>query len=83
MKTFELSGPASSEEAICAGQTEETIVTRGGKPVAMIVPFDQDDLEWYARESDPGFIKSIARARQQAKSGNVVSHEQLKSELGI
>ena len=83
MKTVELSEAEGSEKAIRAGQSEEVIVTQQGTPVALVVPFDSDDLEWYARERDPEFIKSIAQAREEFKQGKWVSHEQLKSELGL
>ena len=80
MKTVELSGPTSSEQAIRAGESEEVVVLRDGKPVAIVVPFDEDDLAWYARERDPQFIESIARAREQVKAGRTVSHEELKKQ---
>jgi hypothetical protein len=47
------------------------------------VPFDDEDVEWYAREHDPGFIESIAKARQQVTNGKTKSHGELKKELGI
>jgi antitoxin (DNA-binding transcriptional repressor) of toxin-antitoxin stability system len=83
MKTITLKDVGSSDEAIRQGQVEEVIVFRDGKPVALVIPFDDDDLEWYAAERDPAFIESIARAREQAKAGQTVSHEQLKARLGL
>lgn len=83
MKTVDLNTPASREQAIRDGQSEDVLVLRDGKPVAMVVPFDEGDLEWYAREHAPDFIDSIARAREQVRSGKSVSHEQLKSDLGL
>jgi len=83
MKKVELSSPAASEQAIRDGQSEEVIVLQDGRPVAMVVPFDEDDLEWYAREHDPAFIESIARAREQAKAGQTVPHDELKTQLGL
>ena len=83
MKTVELSGPASSEQAIRAGESEEVVVMRDGKPVAIVVPFDEEDLVWYATERDPQFLESIARAREEVKAGRTVSHENLKKEMGL
>jgi len=83
MKTIELTTPAASEQAIRDGQVEEVLVLRDGHPVALVVPFDEEDLEWYAHERDPAFIDSIARAREQAKAGNTVSHDELKTSLGL
>ena len=83
MKKIELATPTASEQAIRDGQLEEVVVLRDGRPVALVIPFDDDDLEWYARERDPAFIESIARAREQAKSGQTVSHDELKANLGL
>lgn len=43
--------------------------------------FDDDDLEWYARERDPEFVASIARARRQVQEGRTIGHADLKKEL--
>jgi antitoxin (DNA-binding transcriptional repressor) of toxin-antitoxin stability system len=83
MKSVELRDAASSEQAIREGQTEEVVVLQDGRPVALIVPFDADDLEWYTRERDPAFVESIARARAQVQSGQAVAHEQVKRQLGV
>lgn len=83
MKAIEVSNPETSEQAIQNGQTEDTVVLRNGQPVAMVVPFDQDDLQWYATEHDPQFIQSIAIGREQIKAGKSISHEALKKQLGI
>jgi len=83
MKSIELTTPAASEQAIRDGQAEEVVVLQGGRPVALVVPFDEDDLEWYARERDPAFVQSIARAREQAGAGQTLSHDELKAKLGL
>lgn len=83
MKKVDLSTPAASEQAIRDGQSEEVVVLRDGRPVALVVPFDEDDLEWYGRECDPAFVESIARAREQVKSGQTLSHDELRRQLGL
>jgi antitoxin (DNA-binding transcriptional repressor) of toxin-antitoxin stability system len=83
MKTITLTDDSSAKEALDQGQNEEVIVLRDGQPVAMVVPFDEDDLEWYARERDPEFLASIARAREQIRTGQGISHVELKRQLGI
>jgi hypothetical protein len=45
--------------------------------------FDDDDSDWYARERDPAFLNSIARAREQVRQGRTISHDDLKKELGL
>ena len=83
MKKVELTSPSASEQAIRDGRIEEVIVVDNGRPVALVVPFDEDDMEWYAREHDPEFIQSIARAREQVKAKQTVSENELKSRLGL
>lgn len=70
-------------EAALGEADEDVLVIREGRPIALVVPFDDDDLEWYARERDPAFIASIAEARRQVEQGKTVSHEELKARLGI
>ena len=83
MKTIEFTDAADGARAIEAGETEEVVVLRDGKPVAVVTPFTEDDLYWYNVEHDPAFIASIARARAQAAAGQTVTHDQLLRELGL
>jgi hypothetical protein len=48
-----------------------------------MTPFDDDDLAWYAREHDPAFLASLARARCQVEQGETVSHRGLKEEFDL
>jgi antitoxin (DNA-binding transcriptional repressor) of toxin-antitoxin stability system len=83
MKTIELTSPAAGERAIREGRNEEVVVMENGHPVALVIPFDDDDLEWYARERDPAFIAAIARAREQARRGETLSVDEVKARLGL
>ena len=83
MKTIELTTPAAGDQAIREGRKEEVIVTENGHPVALVIPFDDDDLEWYARERDPAFVAAIARAREQAKRGETLGVNEVKTRLGL
>ena len=49
--------------------------------MALITPLDEDEYQCYLREYDPAFIKSIARARKQAREGKVTSIEEIKRRL--
>ena len=41
-----------------------------GTPFALLMPFDDDDLEWYPRERDPKFLASLAeRVGRSRKAG--------------
>lgn len=65
------------------GEREEVVVMRGGHAVALLTPFDDDDMRWYARETDPAFLESIAVARREVREGKTIGHADLKRELGI
>lgn len=83
MKTIALTDKTPLDDLMRQAETEEVLLTRDGHAVALLVPFDDEDVEWYAREHDPGFIESIAKARQQVTNGKTKSHGELKNELGI
>jgi antitoxin (DNA-binding transcriptional repressor) of toxin-antitoxin stability system len=83
MKTVRLTKNSSLKNLLDKSRNEEVLLTRRGHAVALVVPFDDDDAEWYARERDPAFIASIARAREQVKEGKVIRHEDLKRKLKI
>ena len=55
MKTIVLQDNFSAEDLLKHGVDEEVLVFRNGHAVALLVPFDDDDADWYARERDPAF----------------------------
>jgi hypothetical protein len=83
MKTMNWSETVSSAEIVQAAQQEHVVLLRDGHAVALVMPFDDDDLEWYARERDSAFLASIATAREQIRQGHTLSHEDLKKELRL
>jgi hypothetical protein len=83
MKTIAWTNQTPWEELMRQAEQEEVLVTRDGHAVALLMPFDDDDLEWYARERDPAFLASLATARQQVAHGETLGHADLKKELGI
>ncbi len=83
MKTVSWTDTISLEDLKRQVESEEVLVTRDGHAVALFMPFDDDDLEWYARERDPAFLESIAKARQQVAEGRTTGHDDLKRTLGI
>jgi hypothetical protein len=62
---------------------EDVIVLRDGHPFILMTPFDDVDLAWYARERDPAFLESLAKAREQVEDGKTVNRENLKRGLGL
>jgi len=83
MKTVSWTTNSSWDELLSQMGEEEVLVLRDGHPVVLITPFDDEDLAWYARERDPAFLDSLAKARKQVQNDESVSHEDLKKELGL
>jgi hypothetical protein len=71
------------DEILRQGEQEDIVVMREGHAVALLTPFDDDDLRWYDRESDPSFLATIADARRQFQQGKTIGRADLKRELGI
>ncbi len=83
MKTVIWTDNASWDEVLNQAGEEDVLILRDGHAVVLMTPFDDDDLAWYAREHDPAFLDSLARARRQVERGEVMSHGDLKKELGL
>jgi hypothetical protein len=83
MKTVVWTQNASWDEVLQQAGEEEVLVVRDGHAVVLMTPFSDDDLAWYARERDPSFLESLAKARRQVEQGETVSHETLKAQLGL
>lgn len=83
MRTIDCTQNTPWEEMVRQAEHEEVLLVRDGHAVALVVPFDDDDLEWYSRERDPAFLDSLARARRQVQEGKTVGHRDLKRSLGI
>jgi hypothetical protein len=83
MKTVAWTDSISWEELMRQVEHEEVLLLRDGHAVALLMPFDDDDVEWYAREHDPAFLASIAAARQQVAQRKTLDHGDLKKEFGL
>jgi prevent-host-death family protein len=59
-------------------EKDEVVVTRHGKPAAVIIGFADDDAWFdYRLQHDETFLQKIARARDQIKRGEFVSLDKL------
>ena len=83
MKTVTWTENTSCADIVLQAEHEEVILMRDGHAVALVTPIDDDDLEWYAREHDPAFLASIARACEQVADQRTTSDQDLKRELGL
>ncbi len=66
------------KECIDEAQRDRVIITRRGKPVAVLVGVEGDDWETVILETDPKFWKLIQERRKQP----TISLSQLKARLG-
>lgn len=83
MKTIALTVKTPLDDLVRQAEKEDVLLTRDGHAVALLTPFDDEDVEWYAREQVPAFLGSIATAREQVTQGKTRSHDELRKELGI
>jgi hypothetical protein len=83
MKTVSWTADSSWDDVLRQAGEEDVLVLRDGHPVVLMSPFDDDDLAWYARERDPAFLASLAKARKQIDAGQSITHADLKKDLGL
>ncbi len=83
MKTVDWTDNLSLNDILKPGEQDEVILLKDGHAVALLTPFDDDDLQWFERERDPAFLASIAEARRQVEQGRTTGHADLKRQLGL
>jgi len=59
-------------------EKEEVLITRHGKPAAVVIGFHDDD-DWfdYRLEHDKKFLRKIAEARAEIQKGQYVTLDEL------
>jgi prevent-host-death family protein len=57
---------------------QEIVITRHGKPAGVLIGFESED-DWfeYRLETDPRFLRRVARARASVRAGRGVRLEDL------
>jgi prevent-host-death family protein len=63
---------------------EEIVVTRHGRPAAVLIGFEDDD-DWfeYQLEHDPRFVARMESARRSLEAGRGISLEEVREQLGL
>jgi prevent-host-death family protein len=59
----------------------EYIITYQGRPMAVLLPLDEEELEDYVLSHHPHFVELRERARQAVRKGEYVTSEELNSLL--
>ena len=82
MKTISMT---EAKNDICSiirdAETEEVMITRHGRPAAVVIGFqDEDDWFDYKLENDARFLKKIAQAREDIRRGHFVTLDELERE---
>ncbi|MBI2897641.1 MAG: type II toxin-antitoxin system Phd/YefM family antitoxin [Deltaproteobacteria bacterium] len=70
---------ASLSSYVAAAQRERVLLTRGGKPSAILIGVEGEDLEDLLTANDPKFWKMIEERRR----GPHISLEEAKRQLGL
>ena len=59
-------------------ENEEVLITRHGKPAAMVIGFrDEDDWFDYKIDHNERFLRRIAKAREEIRKGEYVTLDEL------
>ena len=83
MKTMTWNSETRCDEIVHEARSEDVVLVQNGHPVAVVMPLEDDDLEWLKIERSPEFIAAIAKAREQVRRGECITHEELLAELGL
>jgi prevent-host-death family protein len=59
-------------------EKDQVVIMRHGRPAAVVIGFhDEDDWFDYRLEHDEGFLRKIAKARDEIRKGRFVTLDQL------
>ncbi len=64
-------------------ETDPTVVTREGKPIAVVVSIEDVDLESLSLSTNPQFLAIIERSRASHKPGTGMSSDEVRRHLGL
>ena len=64
-----------------ARRKRPTIITRGGRPVAAVVPIDADALEDWILANSPAFVEGMRKAEEEFRRGETIGMNELFARL--
>ena len=65
-----------------ARRKRPTIVTRGGRPVAAVIPIDADALEDWILANAPEFVQGMRKADDELRRGETLGMDEAFARLG-
>ena len=71
----------NGSKVIDALNAEDAIITRHGKPVAALVPLDEDTIEEFIMTHNPKFLASLSRAYKEYQQKGGKSLAAVRKEL--
>lgn len=84
MRTVDIGQAADSLPEYGRGKRGETwVLTRRGRPVAAVVPLDDEDYFSMRLASDPRFIQIIERSRARYQATGGVSLAEMRRKHGV
>lgn len=83
MKTISMT---EAKNDICSiirdAEAQDVIITRHGKPAAVVIGFhDEDDWFDYRLEHDEEFLAKIAEAREDIRHGRFITLDELEKKM--
>jgi prevent-host-death family protein len=82
VKTVELSEATGSlSEYAKKARKDGLVLTRRGRPVAMLVSVDSSDVESLSVSTNPDFLAIIERSRVRCKPGSGISTDEMRRRL--
>ena len=74
---------ASLAEYARGSAQEPLVVTDHGRPVAVLLPLENADLETASLSSNPRFLELIERSRSRISEEGGISGDQVRQRLGL
>ncbi len=62
---------------------EPLVVTADGKPMSVLMPIENADLETVSLSTNPKFIALIERSRQRHEQEGGISSDEMRRRLGV
>ncbi|RMI26807.1 MAG: type II toxin-antitoxin system Phd/YefM family antitoxin [Calditrichaeota bacterium] len=82
MKVVEMSQVKESFQEYFGSLPDDfLVITKKGRPVAVILPMSKIDSETLLLSIDPDFLAIIEKARKEFEEGKSLSMEQMKEEI--